>query len=248
MIDVTLKIQRFNPETDKAPYWAEYKISVDPVDRVLDALILVKQSIDGTLTFRRSCAHGGCGSDAMLINGRNQLACRLLVKNCIDTNNATALITIAPGKGMRVIKDLVIDMEGFFDKFKKGKPYLIANDDPGQQERLQSPQQREVFDDTTKCIMCAACTTSCPTFWLNEDYLGPQAMVMANRFLFDSRDQASAERLDILGESPSAFTCRTFANCLDACPRDINIIKAIAQIRQLLVKHISGGDEVKTRS
>lgn len=247
MIDVTLRIQRFNPEADQKSHWQDYSVRAAPEDRVLDALFYVKERIDGTLTYRRSCAHGVCGSDAMMINGKNQLACKVLVKNCVPEAAPRPLIAIAPLKGFPIIKDLVVDMDGFFKKFRKVKPYLITQTKPPQNaERRQSPNEREVFDDTTKCILCAACTTACPTFWLNEDYLGPQAIVAGHRFLFDSRDEARTERLTQLGGEDAALTCRTFANCLEACPRDINIVKAIAQVRQLLVKSLKGRHENQT--
>jgi succinate dehydrogenase / fumarate reductase iron-sulfur subunit len=226
---VTLKIKRFNPEKDQAPYWGEYQVEAEPTDRLLDALNYVKWYIDGTLTFRRSCAHGICGSDAMLINGANTLACKVLLQNL------GSKITIEPMRGFRVIKDLLVDMEAFFDKFRKVKPYLITQTPEPEKERLQSIEDRERFEDTTKCILCGACTTSCPSFWANEDYVGPAAIVNAHRFIFDSRDEGREERLAILGAADGVWRCRTIFNCVEACPREINITRAIGEVKKALL-------------
>ncbi len=226
---VQLKIKRFNPERDQKPYWAEYEVEVEPVDRVLDALEYVKWHLDGTLTFRRSCAHGICGSDAMLINGRNRLACKVLVKEL------GSRITVEPLRGFPVIKDLVVDMEGFFAKYRAVKPYLINDEPPPETERRQSPAERARFDDTTKCILCGACTTSCPSFWANEAYIGPAAIVAAHRFIFDSRDRGAAERLTLLNARTGVWRCRTIFNCVEACPRGIDVTRAIAEVKRALL-------------
>lgn len=228
-MQVTLKIRRFNPEVDEKPYFAEYEAEVEATDRLLDALHYVKWHIDGTLTFRRSCGHGVCGSDAMMINGRNRLACKVLVKDM------GKIITVEPMKGLRVIKDLIVDMEPFFNSYKLVKPYLMNDTPTPSTERLQSPEERERFDDTTKCILCGACTTSCPSFWVNEQYIGPAAIVNSHRFIFDSRDRATAERLAIMNERDGVWRCRTVFNCTEACPRDIDITGAIAQVKRALL-------------
>jgi succinate dehydrogenase / fumarate reductase iron-sulfur subunit len=228
-VDVTLRIKRYNPETDVKPHFEEYQVEVDPTDRVLDALNQVKWYQDGTLTFRRSCAHGVCGSDAMRINGRNRLACKLLMKEL------GRKITLEPLIGFKVIKDLVVDMDGFFDAYKSVKPYLIAEEAAAGQERRQSPEQRERFDDTTKCILCAACTTACPITWTNEEFVGPAAIVNAHRFIFDSRDAGAAERLRILNTGSGVWRCRTVFNCTDACPRGIEVTRAIEQVKRALL-------------
>jgi len=227
---VTLKIRRFNPEADLQPRWGEYTVEAEPTDRVLDALHAVKWHHDGSLAFRRSCAHGICGSDAMLINGKNRLACKVLIKDLKQP------IVIEPMRGFSVIKDLIVDMEGFFQKYKAITPYLITEEPPPEKERLQNPEQRERFDDTTKCILCGACTTSCPSFWANKEYLGPAAIVQAHRFLFDSRDQGQGERLAVLNERAGVWRCRTIFNCTEACPRGINVTKAIGAVKKLLLK------------
>jgi succinate dehydrogenase / fumarate reductase, iron-sulfur subunit len=228
-MQLTLKIFRFNPEQDRKPHYESYQVEAQPTDRVLDLLEYVKGHLDGSLSFRRSCAHGVCGSDAMRINGRNRLACKVLVKDL-----GSKKITVEPLLGMRVIKDMIVDMEPFFEHYRSVLPYLINNDPPPRQERLQSPQQRERFDDTTKCILCAACTTSCPSFWANEQYVGPAAIVNAHRFIFDSRDQGAAERLKILSDQFGVFRCHTIFNCTEACPRDIQITQAIGEVKRAI--------------
>jgi succinate dehydrogenase / fumarate reductase iron-sulfur subunit len=226
-MQVTLKIFRFNPEVDKRGRYETYTLEADETERILDLLEMVKGHKDGTLSFRRSCAHGICGSDAMRINGRNQLACKTLVRDVGDK------ITVEPLLGLKILKDLIVDMEPFFDNYKKVLPYFI-NDSPlpaDGRERLQSPGQRARFDDTTKCILCAACTTSCPSFWASDDYLGPAALVAAHRFIFDSRDEAAAQRMEIVTETSGLARCHTIYNCTMACPRDIQITKAISELK-----------------
>lgn len=227
-MNIILKIYRFHPEKDTKPHYDTFTFDVDPTERVLDLLEHVRGFIDGSLAFRRSCAHGVCGSDAMRINGRNYLACKVLVRDL-----GTSTITVEPLLGLKVIKDLIVDMDPFFESYYKVQPFLV-NDDPlpaDGKERLQSPEERERFDDTTKCILCAACTTSCPSFWANEKYVGPAAIVNAHRFIYDSRDQGAAERLSRLNEQFGVWRCRTAFNCTEACPRDIHITKAIAEVK-----------------
>ena len=230
---VTLKIRRFDPEVDPEPNWQSFQVPVDRGDRLLDALHHVKWFIDGSLTFRRSCAHGVCGSDAMRINGVNRLACKVLVKDLVS--KAGDEILIEPIKGLPVLKDLVVDMEPFFEAFRAVKPFLITGGHEPTRERLQSAEERARFDDSTKCIMCAACTTSCPVFWNDESYFGPQAIVMAHRFIFDSRDAGAEERLEILNEKEGVWRCRTTFNCTDACPRGIQVTKAIQEVKRALI-------------
>ena len=230
-MSVHLKILRFNPEQDAKPAFKDYHIEAEPTDRVLDALQAIKWQQDGTLAFRRSCAHGICGSDAMLINGKNRLACKLLIKDLKQP------ITIEPMRGFAVVKDLIVDMDAFFEKYRSVKPYLIEEEGAApDKERTQSPEERERYDDTTKCILCGACTTSCPSFWANSDYAGPAAIVQAHRFLFDSRDHGAAQRLPALNDASGVWRCRTIFNCTAACPRGINVTKAIGEVKQLLVQ------------
>jgi succinate dehydrogenase / fumarate reductase, iron-sulfur subunit len=229
MPKATIRVLRYNPEADEAPAYRDYAVEVEPTDRVLDALHSVKWYQDGTLTFRRSCAHGICGSDAMRINGVNRLACKVLMRDVGER------VTVEPLMGFRVVKDLVVDMEPFFAQFRSVLPYFIADARPPQRERLQSIDDRERYDDTTKCILCAACTTSCPSFWADEDFVGPAAIVNAHRFIFDSRDQAAAERLQILNDREGVWRCRTIFNCTEACPREIKITKAIGEVKKALL-------------
>ena len=229
---VTLRIRRYTPEThgDEA-YWEEFEVQAYGTDRVLDALHTIKAENDGSLTFRRSCAHGICGSDAMRINGRNRLACKALLKDL----NPNKPITIEPIKGLPVIKDLVVDMEPFFASYREIMPFLITSGNQPSSERLQSPEQRARYDDTTKCILCAACTSSCPVFWTDGQYFGPAAIVNAHRFIFDSRDEGGTQRLEILNDKEGVWRCRTAFNCSEACPRGIEVTKAIQEVKRALI-------------
>jgi succinate dehydrogenase / fumarate reductase iron-sulfur subunit len=226
---VEVKIRRYNPEVSDEVTWVTYQVESYPTDRVLNLLMKIKGEQDGTLTFRRSCAHGVCGSDAMRINGVNRLACKVLMKDMPDR------LTIEPIKGLPVEKDLVVDMEPFFEAYRAVKPFLITNGNEPSKEWLQSQADRDRFDDTTKCILCAACTTSCPVFWTDGSYFGPAAIVNAHRFIFDSRDQAAEERLEILNDREGVWRCRTTFNCTEACPRGIQITKAIQEVKQALL-------------
>ena len=226
---VTVRIRRFNPETDTEPHWQDFTVQALPTDRVLNLLLHIKGYQDGTLTFRRSCAHGVCGSDAMRINGVNRLACKVLVKDMPDE------IVIEPIKGLPLLKDLVVDMEPFFEAYRAVKPFLITYGRPPSREHIQSQADRERYDDTTKCILCAACTTSCPVYWADGSYFGPAAIVNAHRFIFDSRDEGTEERLEILNDREGVWRCRTTFNCTEACPRGIEITKAIAEVKKALL-------------
>ena len=229
-VPLELRIKRFDPERDEGPHWETYQVDVEKSDRVLDALHEVRWHQDGSLAFRRSCAHGVCGSDAMVINGENRLACVLLVRDVGRT------ITVEPLRGFRVLKDLVVDMAPFFEQYRSVMPYLVNSGDPGDRERLQSPEERARYDDTTKCILCAACTTSCPIFWANESYVGPAAIVNAHRFVYDSRDEAGADRLEVLDQRSGVWACRTAFNCTDACPRGIKVTAAIEDVKRALLR------------
>jgi len=232
LITVTFRVRRFNPEVAAESTWEDFQLELDPKERVLDGLHKIKWDLDGTLTFRRSCAHGICGSDAMRINGKNRLACKTLIKDI----NPEKPITIEPIKGLTVLKDLVVDMEPFFQAYRDVMPFLITKDtNEPTRERLQTAEDRERFDDTTKCILCAACTSSCPVFWNDGQYFGPAAIVNAHRFIFDSRDQAGEQRLEILNDKDGVWRCRTTFNCTDACPRGIEVTKAIQEVKRALI-------------
>jgi succinate dehydrogenase / fumarate reductase iron-sulfur subunit len=235
-MEVKFRIRRFNPEAEQGkrkPYWQEFTLQdVDETDRVLELMHRIKWEQDGTLTLRRACAHGVCGSDAMRINGVNRLACKVLVKDVGDK------IQIEPILGLPVLKDLVVDMEPFFAHYRSVLPYFI-NDSPvpeNGRERLQSAEDREKFDDTTKCILCACCTTSCPSYWANGEYVGPAAIVQAHRFIFDTRDEGAKERLNVLADPNGVWRCRTIYNCTPACPRDIQVTRAIGEVKLAIMR------------
>ena len=230
-MDVTVKILRYNPEVSSESSWESYQVTAEPTDRVLDALHKVKWDLDGSLTFRRSCAHGVCGSDAMRINGKNRLACKTLLKDV----NPSQPITVEPIKGLPVLKDLVVDMEPFFAAYRSVMPFLVTTGNEPTRERIQSQADRDRFDDTTKCILCAACTTSCPVYWSDGQYFGPQAIVGAHRFIFDSRDEGGDQRLEILNDKEGVWRCRTTFNCTEACPRGIEVTKAIQEVKRALI-------------
>jgi len=227
-MEVELRIRRYNPEIDEKAHYESYSVEAEPNDQVLDLLNQVKWYQDGSLAYRRSCAHGVCGSDAVRINGVNRLACKVLVKD------VGRKITIEPILGLQVEKDLVVDMEPFWEHYRSVMPYFVSEEQEPARERLQSVEQRQRFDDTTKCILCAACTTSCPSFWADDEYVGPAAIVQAHRFIFDSRDTAAAERLKILAEKDGVWRCRTIFNCTIACPREIKVTQAIGEVKQAI--------------
>lgn len=228
-MEIHLKVRRFNPERDTEPWWGEYTVEADPDDTVLTALNTVKWFHDGTLAVRRSCNHGVCGSDALRINGRNRLACKTILK---DVGKA---VTVEPIAGLPVLKDLIVDMTPFFDSYKAVHPYLMNDEPAGMRERIQSPEERERFDDTTKCILCAACTTSCPSYWANDRFVGPASIVQAHRFIFDSRDRGAAERLEVLNDAEGVWRCRTIFNCTEACPRGIEVTRRIGEVKKALL-------------
>jgi succinate dehydrogenase / fumarate reductase, iron-sulfur subunit len=242
-MEITFKIRRYDPDRpgkDK-PYWEEFVLGdVDPKDRVVELMNRVKWEQDGTLTFRRSCSGGICGSDAVRINGQNMLACKVLVRDVADKKDR---IMIEPILGLPVIKDLVVDMEPFFAHYRAVMPYFVTNAPIPEDglERLQTAEDREIFDNTTSCILCACCTTSCPSFWANVEYTGPAAIVQAHRFIFDSRDDAAQERLNILAEENGVWRCRTIYNCTPACPREIEVTRAIGEVKLAIQRRSTKG-------
>lgn len=222
------EIQRYNPEVDEGPHLESYEVELEETDRVVDGLNEIRWRIDGTLALRRSCQHGICGSDAMRINGVNRLACKTLMKEVGDR------VRVEPILGLPVVKDLIVDQTRFFEKYRSVLPYLINDEPPPGRERLQSQAERERFDDTTKCILCGACTTACPSNWADADYVGPAAIVQAHRFIFDSRDRGAAVRFERLNGRHGVYGCRTIFNCTRACPRGIEVTKAIAEVKRAL--------------
>ncbi len=229
-----LKVQvyRYNPETDNAPYMKEYEVDTQGKDlMVLDVLELLKAQ-DQSLAYRRSCREGVCGSDGMNINGKNGLACIKPLSECVKNNT----LILRPLPGLPVIRDLVVDMTQFYDQYKKIEPYL-QNDTPAPAiERLQSPEDRAKLDGLYECILCACCSTSCPSFWWNPDkFIGPAGLLQAYRFLADSRDTATDERLGKLDDPFSVFRCHGIQNCVNVCPKGLNPTRAIGHIRNMLI-------------
>ncbi len=229
-MEVTFRVFRFDPEKDTKPHYQEWKLDVPKTLRILDALHEIKWKYDGSLSFRRACAHGVCGSDAMTINGINRLACQTLVQDLKSTK-----IVIEPMRHFPVIKDLIVDMKKFYDNLYRVKPYFINEEPPPARERLQSNEDRDFIDEATKCILCGACTSSCPSFWADPEYLGPAALLKAFRFVFDTRDAGAEARLGIVNDSHGTWRCHTIFNCVDACPKEINITWAISQLKKKLV-------------
>jgi succinate dehydrogenase / fumarate reductase iron-sulfur subunit len=228
---VKFKIYRYDPDKDEKPYMKDYDVRLDPHDRMLlDALVRIKEQ-DDSLSLRRSCREGVCGSDAMNINGRNGLAC---VTKLADLREP---VELRPLPGLPVIRDLIVDMTQFFKQYHSIKPYLVNEEPAPEKERLQSPADREALDGLYECILCACCSTSCPSFWWNPDkFVGPAGLLQAYRFIADSRDQATAERLDDLEDPYRLFRCHTIMNCVDACPKNLNPTRAIGKIKELMVK------------
>jgi len=229
-----VSVYRYNPETDEAPYMQDYNIEI-PGGKdlmVLDVLHLIKEQ-DTSLSFRRSCREGVCGSDGLNINGKNGLACITPLSECVKGDK----LVLRPLPGLPVIRDLIVDMEQFYKQYEKIKPYLI-NDTPAPAiERLQSPEEREHLDGLYECILCACCSTSCPSFWWNPDkFIGPSGLLQAYRFLIDSRDTATEERLAELDDPFSVFRCRGIMNCVNVCPKGLNPTKAIGHIRNMLLQ------------
>ncbi len=224
---VHLDIERFNPEADRASHVQRYTLDVEPTDRVLDALTTINRNVDGTLTFRRSCAHGVCGSDAMVINGKEALACKTLIQDVAESDGAT--ITIAPARHMEVQRDLMVKQDTFFANYRAVKPFFIADETKPapQKEYLQSIEERSVFDDPTKCILCGACYSACPVIDKNPSFIGPAAIVQAARFVFDSREKGIEARLDILDRPDGVWACENHFECTRVCPRDIKVTKMI---------------------
>ena len=224
-------IYRYDPESGRAPEMRGYDLADTPRGMMLLGALIELKKQDDSLGFRRSCAEGVCGSDGMNVNGKNRLACLTPVAELSEP------ITLRPLPGLPVIKDLIIDMEQFYRQYRAVKPWLINHDPEPEHERLQSPAEREKLDGLYECILCACCSTACPSFWWNPDrFLGPAALLQANRFIQDSRDQATDERLDALEDPYKLFRCHTIMNCVDVCPKDLNPTAAIGHIKQMMLR------------
>ena len=227
-----LSIYRYNPDVDSAPRMEDYDVTPRPeVKMLLDLLLQVKDEIDDTLSLRRSCREGVCGSDGMNINGTNGLACVTPIAELREP------VRITPLPGLPVIRDLIVDMSQFFRQYRSVDPYL-RNDEPApEKERLQSPEDRAALDGLYECILCACCSTSCPSFWWNPDkFVGPAGLLQAYRFVADTRDTTTSERLDNLEDPYRLFRCHTIMNCVDACPKGLNPTKAIGKIKSMMLR------------
>ena len=225
---IRLKILRFDPQKDKEAYYQTYEVDADPMDRLLDCLNRIRWEQDPTLSFRMSCGHGVCGSDGMRINGVCGLACQKLVKDLKEE------VLVEPMPVFKVIKDLVVEFEPFLEKYNSIKPYLITKTSPPDRERKQSPEEQHVFEAAVRCILCACCTASCPVNQNQEtaNYVGPAALVRAFRYLLDSRDEASEERIALLDREDGAWGCQTLWKCTQVCPKEIPVTKQIGQIKK----------------
>ena len=229
---VRFEIYRYDPDKDQQPRMQSLQVTLQPTDRMLlDALLRIKAEVDDSLSLRRSCREGVCGSDAMNINGKNGLACVTSMRDLKEP------IVLRPIPGLPVIRDLIVDMSQFFKQYESVKPYLINEEPAPEKERLQSPAEREELNGLYECILCACCSTACPSFWWNPDkFVGPAGLLQAYRFIADSRDQATNERLDNLNDPYRLFRCHTIMNCVDVCPKNLNPTLAIGKIKELLVR------------
>lgn len=231
MRTMRFSIYRYNPQTDAKPYMQDYAVEIGPKDiKLLDVLTKLK-ALDDTLSFRRSCREGVCGSDGMNINGKNGLAC------ITDVADLSEPVTLRPLPGLPVIRDLIVDMTQFFRQYHSIKPYVVSHSPAPERERLQSPEDRKELDGLYECILCACCSTSCPSFWWNPDkFVGPAGLLAAYRFIADTRDDSTSERLDNLEDPYRLFRCHTIMNCVDVCPKHLNPTLAIGKIKALMVK------------
>jgi succinate dehydrogenase / fumarate reductase iron-sulfur subunit len=226
-----LRIYRYDPDRDTKPYMQDYQVELEPTDRMLlDVLVKVKAQ-DDSFSFRRSCREGVCGSDAMNINGKNRLACITKISDMKEP------VEFRPLPGLPVIRDLIVDMTQFFNQYHSIQPYLVNEESAPARERLQSPEDRDKLDGLYECILCAACSTACPSFWWNPDkFVGPAGLLQAYRFISDSRDRATEPRLDNLEDPYRLFRCHTIMNCTDVCPKGLDPSAAIGHIRGLLAR------------
>lgn len=229
---VKFEIYRYDPDKDERPYMQKLEVELQPTDKMLlDAIIRIKSDVDDSLAIRRSCREGVCGSDAMNINGKNGLAC---TTNLLELKEP---IVLKPLPGLPVVRDLIVDMTHFFNQYHSVKPFLINDQPPPEKERLQTPEAREELDGLYECILCACCSTACPSFWWNPDkFVGPAGLLQAYRFIVDTRDEATGERLDNLEDPYRLFRCHTIMNCADVCPKGLNPSAAIGKIKELLVR------------
>ena len=224
-MNITLHVQRFDPTQDSEPHIKDYRVTVEPTDRVLDALLEIARTQDSSLAFRKSCAHGVCGSDAMRINGAEHLACKTLIRDVVDGDGGE--ITIEPLRHLPVQRDLMVDHSEFFAKYRSVEPFLKPKQAPEEKEFVQSQAKRALYDDATKCINCSACYSACPVLEKNPRFLGPAAIVQAARFVFDSRDAGIDERVERLDQADAVWACENHFECTRVCPREIKVTKLI---------------------
>ena len=229
---VKFEIYRYDPDSGKPPVMQKLEVQLPDTDKMLlDAILRIKATVDDSISIRRSCREGVCGSDAMNINGKNGLAC------IINLRDLKQPVVLKPLPGLPVIRDLIVDMTQFFKQYHSIKPYLINDEPAPEKERLQSPAEREELDGLYECILCACCTTACPSFWWNPDkFVGPAGLLQAYRFLVDSRDQDTEARLDNLEDPYRLFRCRSIMNCVDVCPKGLNPTKAIGKIKEMMFR------------
>ena len=228
---VQFKIYRYDPDKDEKPYMQDISVELEASDKkLLDAIVRLKTK-DDSLSFRRSCREGVCGSDAMNINGKNGLACLTNMRTLPDT------VVLKPLPGLPVIRDLIVDMTQFFKQYHSVTPYVVNPEPAPERERLQSPEERDQLNGLYECILCACCSTACPSFWWNPDkFVGPAGLLQAYRFIADTRDQATSERLDDLEGPYRLFRCHSIMNCVDVCPKGLNPTRAIGKIKEMMVK------------
>lgn len=230
-MEVIFQISRFDPEKDTKSYYKEYTVKTHPGMTILDGLNQIKWEQDGTLTYRKSCRSGICGSCAMKIHGINGLACETQIERLKKSK-----IVIDPLPGFKVLKDIAVDMEPFYEHLARVKPYLINDTPPPDRERVQSPEDFKVFSDAVACILCGSCTSSCPSFWADKSYIGPAALYKAFRYNFDTRDQGQKERMEVLDNKHGLWRCHTIFNCMDACPKNLRITEGISKLKRLVIR------------
>lgn len=238
---ITLNIQRFNPDTDESPYFQSYAVEAAPNERLLDALMQIKRYQDGSLGFRKSCAHGVCGSDAMRINGKDGLACKTLIREVAEKDGD--IVTVEPLRYMTVLRDLIVDQTDFFKKYRSVSPFLINDEPVAERERLQSQEERMRFDDATNCILCASCYSACPILNENQRFLGPAAIAQSYRFNADTRDHGFGIRLPVLDQPDGVWPCQNHFKCTQSCPRSILITKRINQTKRMIEGHHKEKDD-----
>jgi len=231
-MELTFKIFRFDPETETQPRYQHYRVTADPTERILDCLNRIKWEQDGSLSFRMSCGHGVCGSDAVRVNGRCVLACQKLVKDVAKVYE----VVVEPLPSFRVLKDLVVDLEPFFEKVHWVKPFLLSGPDAPEKERLQDPEERKKLDHVIRCILCACCVASCPVSAENDRFLGPAPLVWAFRYIFDSRDRQKTDRLRVVDTPHGAWGCQNHFECTRVCPKEIPVTKSINVIKREIEK------------